>query len=162
MHGRGPPPVTRSLHFRAQSETHLKQSYDQSVMIEWSPRHLLSSGEMDTTMSYLGLAVRARVVRSTLVLACVAHIGPVASLHAQQPTPPATARTGRIVGRIIDASTGQGLSDAGVQIVGTTLGTSSAIEGRYTVPNVPAGTVTIQVRRLGYTPSRTSPCRRPP
>jgi len=103
-------------------------------------------------MSYLGLAVRARFVRSTLVLACVAHIGTVAALRAQQPTPQPTARTGRIVGRIIDASTGQGLSDAGVQIVGTTLGTSSAIEGRYTVPNVPAGTVTIQVRRLGYTP----------
>jgi hypothetical protein len=107
---------------------------------------------MDTITLYLGLAVRARFVRSTLVLACVADIGMVASLRAQQPTSPPAARTGRIVGRIIDASTGQGLSDAGVQIVGTTLGTSSAIEGRYTVPNVPAGTVTIQVRRLGYTP----------
>jgi outer membrane receptor for ferrienterochelin and colicin len=107
---------------------------------------------MDTITSYLGLAVRARFVRSTLLLACAADLGTVPSLHAQQPTPPAAARTGRIVGRIIDASTGQGLSDAGVQIVGTTLGTASAIEGRYTVPNVPAGTVTIQVRRLGYTP----------
>jgi TonB-dependent receptor len=82
----------------------------------------------------------------------VAHVGAIAPLRAQQPSAPPPARTGRIVGRILDAATGQGLSDVGVQIVGTTLGTSSAIEGRYAVPNVPAGTVTIQVRRLGYAP----------
>ena len=29
-------PVTRSLHFRARSETRPTHSYDQSVMIEWS------------------------------------------------------------------------------------------------------------------------------
>jgi len=82
----------------------------------------------------------------------LANLGVVATLRAQQPTAPAAARTGRIVGQIIDAANGQGLSDAGIQIVGTTLGTSSAIEGRYVIPNVPAGTVTIQVRRLGYAP----------
>jgi hypothetical protein len=60
--------------------------------------------------------------------------------------------TGKIAGRIVDASTGAGLSDVGVQLVGTTLGTMSGFEGRYTLPNVPAGTVTIQVRRIGYTP----------
>ncbi|HUQ82836.1 MAG TPA: TonB-dependent receptor, partial [Gemmatimonadaceae bacterium] len=59
---------------------------------------------------------------------------------------------GRIVGRILDAATGQGLTDVGVQVVGTTLGSSSGIEGRYAVANIPAGTVTIQVRRLGYAP----------
>lgn len=39
-----------------------------------------------------------------------------------------------------------------MQIVGTTLGGMSGVEGRYAVPNVPAGTVTIQVRRIGYAP----------
>jgi TonB-dependent receptor len=107
---------------------------------------------MDTITSYLGLAVRARFVGSTLAVACVAAVGTAGSVRAQQPPAPAAARTGRIVGRIIDASTGQGLSDAGIQIVGTTLGASSVIRGRYTVPGVPAGTVTIQVRRLGYAP----------
>ena len=33
---------------------------------------------------------------------------------------------GRIVGRVIDAASGAGLSDAGIQIVGTTIGALSA------------------------------------
>jgi hypothetical protein len=60
--------------------------------------------------------------------------------------------TGRITGRILDAKTGAGLADVGVQVVGTTLGTMSGVDGRYTIPNVPAGTVTVQARRIGYAP----------
>jgi hypothetical protein len=60
--------------------------------------------------------------------------------------------TGRIVGRVLDAATGQGISDAGVQIVGTTLGVQSGVDGRFSFPRVNAGTVMIQVRRIGYTP----------
>src|SRR5688500_11379437 len=60
--------------------------------------------------------------------------------------------TGRIVGRIVDAETGRGISDAGIQVVGTTMGTISGVEGRYTVGSVPAGTVTLHVRLLGYQP----------
>lgn len=65
---------------------------------------------------------------------------------AQAPT------TGRIVGRILDAASGAGLSDAGVQVVGTPIGTMSGVDGRFTIANVPAGTVTIMVRRIGYAP----------
>lgn len=63
-----------------------------------------------------------------------------------------TATTGRLVGRIIDASSGAGLTDAGIQVVGTTIGTMSVVDGRFTIANVPAGTVTILVRRIGYAP----------
>jgi outer membrane receptor protein involved in Fe transport len=59
---------------------------------------------------------------------------------------------GRIVGRVVDAGNGVGISDAGIQVVGTTMGTVSGVEGRFTINNVPAGTVTILVRRIGYTP----------
>src|SRR5919198_1229175 len=59
---------------------------------------------------------------------------------------------GRLVGRVVDQSTGQGLSDVGVQVVGTTIGAMSGVDGRYTISGVPAGTVTIHVRRLGYQP----------
>ena len=69
------------------------------------------------------------------------------TLAAQESTP-----TGRIGGRILDAATGQGISDVGVQIVGTTLGAMSGVDGRYTITNIPAGTVTIQARRIGYQP----------
>jgi len=107
---------------------------------------------MDNTWLFSGLAVRARFVRCLLVAASVASSA-TAGMGAQQPTnAPVRTGTGRIVGRIVDASTGQGVSEVGVQVVGTTLGTSSGIEGRYALPNIPAGTVTIQVRRIGYAP----------
>ena len=88
-----------------------------------------------------GLLVRAR----WLGLALAGSFFFALPSGAQQPT-------GRIVGRVIDAASGQGLSDVGVQVVGTTLGTMSGVEGRYTLANVPAGTVTLQFRRIGYTP----------
>lgn len=87
-------------------------------------------------------------VRRTVSLVATMLAMPLASIVAQQ----TAARTGRIVGRILDARTGEGLTDAGVQIVGTTLGVASGVDGRFQVLDVPSGTVTIQVRRLGFTP----------
>src|SRR5689334_19340319 len=65
---------------------------------------------------------------------------------AQAPT------TGRIVGRVIDAANGSGLTDVGLQVVGTSLGTMSGVDGRFAINAVPAGTVTLIVRRIGYQP----------
>ena len=93
-------------------------------------------------MPAVSIALRARVRRFTLAIAILSGSLP---LTAQVPS-------GRIVGRILDAATGQGLPDVGIQVVGTTLGVSSGIDGRYTLPVIPAGTVTLQVRRLGYQP----------
>ena len=67
---------------------------------------------------------------------------------AQQPT---AVPSGTVAGRVIDAS-GNPLGDVGVQVVGTTLGVQTGIDGTFRVRNVPAGTVTIQARRIGYTP----------
>ena len=88
-------------------------------------------------------SVRSVALSLTLLLA----MGFTAA--AQSPTP---LPTGRIVGRIIDASNGTGLTDVGIQIVGTTLGTTSGLDGRFTIMSVPAGTVAIQVRRIGFAP----------
>ena len=85
----------------------------------------------------------AFVARTTLVIGLLFAV--TLPLAAQTPT-------GRIVGRIVDAETGRGISDAGIQLVGTTSGTMSGVEGRYTLSAVPAGTITIQVRLLGYQP----------
>ena len=63
-----------------------------------------------------------------------------------------TARAGRVVGRIIDAGSGQGLTDVAVQLVGTKLGAMSGVDGRFTISGVPAGTVTLFARRIGYQP----------
>ena len=59
-------------------------------------------------------------------------------------------RMGRIIGRVVDASTGSGISDAYIQVVGTTRGTKSGVDGRFVISAVPAGTVTLHVRRIGY------------
>jgi len=67
-----------------------------------------------------------------------------------------TIETGRVVGRVIDATSGQGITDAGVSIVGTTLGTHSGVDGRFQITGIAAGTVTIQVRRIGYAPKEVT------
>ena len=89
----------------------------------------------------VGLVVRAHVLGVALVGSLVMS----AALVAQQPT-------GRVVGRVVEAASGQALADVGVQVVGTTLGVTTGVDGRFTLVNVPAGTVTIQLRRLGFTP----------
>jgi outer membrane receptor protein involved in Fe transport len=71
---------------------------------------------------------------------------PVCGLRAQQPA------TGSIVGRIVDASTGQGIVGAGVLVEGTTIGAPSGVDGRFTVNGVPAGTVSILAKRIGFSP----------
>lgn len=64
----------------------------------------------------------------------------------------ATGPTGRIVGRIVDAQSGQGIAHAAIQVVGSRLGTVSGVDGRYSISRVPAGTMTLHVRLIGYTP----------
>ena len=65
-------------------------------------------------------SVIARVVTAWMLALAVAPI-------------PADAQTaaGRLVGRIVDATSGRGISDAGIQVVGTMLGGNSGVEGRY-------------------------------
>ena len=67
-------------------------------------------------------------------------------LRAQGPSAP----TGRIVGRIVDQATGTGIAEVVLQIPGSLLGARSGVDGRFSLPAVPAGTVTLQARRIGY------------
>jgi hypothetical protein len=82
------------------------------------------------------------LLRNTLLVTLVL---PASGL-TQAPT------AGRITGRNIDAASGIGLADAGVQVVGTSQGTQSGVEGRFSIGNVLPGTVTLSVRRIGYAP----------
>src|SRR5688572_33193396 len=50
---------------------------------------------------------------------------------AQGDTAIASAGAGRIIGKVLDSRTGSGLTDVAIQVVGTTAGTSSGVEGRY-------------------------------
>ncbi|AHG89427.1 TonB-dependent receptor [Gemmatirosa kalamazoonensis] len=81
-----------------------------------------------------------------LVLAVAPAFALAAPAVSQQPA----RTTGRIVGRVVDAASGAGLADVGIQVVGTTLGTLTGVDGRFTVPAAPAGSVTLMARRIGY------------
>ncbi len=73
---------------------------------------------------------------------------PQASLSAQ-----ATAG-GKVIGRVTDQSTGAAISNATVQVSGTTIGTMTDDSGRYEIRGVPAGTKILNVRRMGFAPKQ--------
>ena len=60
--------------------------------------------------------------------------------------------TGRIAGRVVHAGTGQGITGVQIVVAGTTTGTLSGIDGRYSLGGVPAGTIDLSLRRLGFQP----------
>ncbi len=62
----------------------------------------------------------------------------------------AQTATGRIVGRVVDAETGQGLSGAQVVVVGTRVGVLSGVDGRYMLMGVPSGPRSVKVTYIGY------------
>jgi TonB-dependent SusC/RagA subfamily outer membrane receptor len=60
------------------------------------------------------------------------------------------AQTGSIAGRVIDAQSGQTLSAAQVYIAGLDIGVLTQQNGSYILLNVPVGSHTVTVQRIGY------------
>lgn len=60
------------------------------------------------------------------------------------------AQTGKIVGRVIDATMKQEMIGANVQVTGTTLGAVTDVRGNYTITGVPAGSHQLKVTFIGY------------
>ncbi len=60
------------------------------------------------------------------------------------------AQTGKIVGRVIDATMKQEMIGANVQVTGTMLGAVTDVRGNYTITGVPAGTHSLKVSFVGY------------
>ena len=78
-------------------------------------------------------------------LSCMAMIaGGSTMLHAQG--------TGRVIGRVVEAEKGAPVAGAQVELVGGPIRTVSALDGRYTLSDVPAGPVSIRVRMIGFGP----------
>jgi hypothetical protein len=86
----------------------------------------------------------------TLALCVTAPLALYAPAAAAQGAAQPAAGTGRIVGRVVDANSGAGVSDVQVRVEGTTLGALSGVDGRFTVTGVPPGPATLQVRRIGF------------
>ncbi len=59
-------------------------------------------------------------------------------------------QTGSVSGRVTDAKTGQGVPSARVTLNGTGLGGLTNDSGGFRITNVPPGTYTLTVRRVGY------------
>jgi len=57
--------------------------------------------------------------------------------------------TGTVRGRVLDAAA-RPIVDVTIGVSGTTLAARTNVDGDYSVANVPAGTVTVTARRLGY------------
>lgn len=64
--------------------------------------------------------------------------------------PARAQQNGIVTGSLVDRLTHRPVEGARVNILGTTLGTSSDTAGRFNVPGVPAGVRVIQVRAIGY------------
>jgi len=58
--------------------------------------------------------------------------------------------TGKIVGTVKDASTGDPLAGVNITLVGTFLGAATDVDGYYTIVNVPAGSYDVRVSMMGY------------
>ncbi|MCU0452548.1 MAG: TonB-dependent receptor [Bacteroidetes bacterium] len=58
--------------------------------------------------------------------------------------------TGKIAGSITDALTGEALVGANVMLVGTSLGTTTDLDGYYTINNIPPGVYQVVVSYVGY------------
>ncbi len=58
--------------------------------------------------------------------------------------------TGKLAGTIADATTGEPLVAANIQIVGTGLGAASDLNGKFVILNIPPGIVTVRANYIGY------------
>ena len=63
---------------------------------------------------------------------------------------------GTIMGRVTDAASGVGLDGASVFLEGTSFGTVTGQTGGFRFTDVPVGTYTVVVQRLGYSEARQS------
>lgn len=98
-------------------------------------------------MSPFPLSVVVRRRLASLVVACL--VMAPATVVAQ-----ASAGRARLAGRVTDATSGAPVAGATVQVAGSTAAATSQADGRYAIPNAPVGLHAIEVRRLGYGPTR--------
>jgi outer membrane receptor protein involved in Fe transport len=69
---------------------------------------------------------------------------------------------GNISGVVKNKATNQPLTGANITILGTNLGATALVDGRYSIYNVPAGTYRIQVSLIGFKPIILEGVRVPP
>ncbi|MBI1804370.1 MAG: TonB-dependent receptor [Ignavibacteriae bacterium] len=58
--------------------------------------------------------------------------------------------TGKVIGRVTDKQSGEGLVSVNILVVGTTRGAVTDVDGRYTIIGIPIGTYTLRASQVGY------------
>ena len=71
------------------------------------------------------------------------------ALAAQVATVPGT---GRLIGKILEGEHGASIGGATVFLVGTSIRGTTTVDGRFTLRNVPAGTVSLRALMIGFAP----------
>jgi outer membrane receptor protein involved in Fe transport len=64
--------------------------------------------------------------------------------------------SGKITGKVVEASTREGLVGVNILIEGTKLGASTDVNGQYVIINIPPGTYTLATSSVGYHPSKVT------
>ena len=64
----------------------------------------------------------------------------------------AYAQTGSIVGKVLDAETGESIIGANVRLAGTTTGSTTDLDGGYEIRSVQPGTYSVAFSYIGYAP----------
>ena len=74
--------------------------------------------------------------------------------HPEAPTPSLNSETGRntvtITGIVRDAENGETLTGVHLYVAGTQIGTTSDLEGRFTIPSIPVGDHFLEARMIGF------------
>ena len=60
--------------------------------------------------------------------------------------------TGKLAGKVVDASTKESLPFCNITIVGTSLGTVADLDGHYVILNIPPGNYSVRAQFVGYQP----------
>ena len=66
------------------------------------------------------------------------------------------AQAGTIAGRVVETGSNQALRGAQISVVGTTIGATTDEDGHFRLSGVSGRSVTLDVRRIGYTSARVS------
>lgn len=113
------------------------------------------SSTMVWSMSSHFVSRSSGIAAAALLAVAVTFAAPPRAL-AQQ-----SSARGRVVGRVVDAQSGAPLPGARVSVVGTDSWAIVSVDGRYTLMQVPAGVVSVNVRLIGYQPKTVSSVRVP-
>jgi TonB-dependent receptor len=81
---------------------------------------------------------------------CIAIFLALAGLLAAGPSPAWAQSTGSLAGVIVDGETGDPLPGANVTIQGTSTGTATDLNGRYTIPNLDPGAYDVVFSFIGF------------